>query len=346
MQRQLLKIADKVPDEILLTLLKSFAQLLSHEPATKAPFIRAFAKIRDEKQFSAIVEEDEEQLKYYESSNSEEENECTFNYKVSTQQIIYNVGENNQEKEVLPTSEENNNQEVFEEIFRDLESDTIENIDEGIEMEMPKLLPSDEVANENTSEQTKENEEFENEAELIEEIVETPIEEIIVEEEEEIILEPIPQEAPMVSLDDIEREIQEMQNFLLFKGIKPDKKIKKASTENESKEKELDDSMNIEDAYKLDVCIKLKNRHGDSHHKHKKHHHSKYLRSENYQEEIIDSGPIFDPAVPNTQEDFMKVKSGSGRIDRKKEKAQALDVCWEKLCSSDKKLYRLFNVIL
>lgn len=331
MQRQLLQIADKVPDDIMLTLLKSFAQILSREPepAVRTPFIRAFAKkIRDdgtEKQFSAIAEEDEEQLKHYEG-----ENECSFSYKVSTN-FPCAVGETDSENEIERPAIGVDSDLSNESAVEDCLGENSENIDEGIELEMPPLLPSDDT--EATFEALVAEEDQASEE------VEAPIEVEVVEvEEPKVYPEPIPTETPKVSLDDIERELEEMQKFLSNKGIKPEKKAEKLTPVPEIVQEpiiqEIQDSRNIEDAYKIDVCINLKNR-DDSQ---QKHHHSKYSRSENYKEEIFDAEPIFDPTVPNTEEDFMKVKSV---VDKKKQqKFQALDMKWQNLCDNSKRLYR------
>lgn len=342
MQRQLLQIADKIPDDIALTILKSFARLLSREPepAPKTPFIRAFAKINDtiDKSFSAIAEEDEEQLKHYESSNSEGENECTFNYKVtaSSQQIVFGDEERpyDTDNEIVPAER----------------GGSAENFDEGIEMEMPKLLPADRDAEETI--QVTDEEKLFDEIDLAEaaadnleepeEIIQEAIEEIIEVEAPPIIREPTPTEAPKVSLDDIEREIEEMQRFLFTKGVKPEKKIVETVDGNTTEfiNHGLGDSQNIEDAYQLDFCVKLPNRSDDDSENNQRHYHNKYLLSENYKEEITEDGPIFDPAVPNTPEDFMKVKSGSQQFDRKKQKVQALDMSWSHAMETQRKLYR------
>lgn len=364
MQRQLLQIADKIPDDITLVLLKSFAQILSREPepAPKSPFIRAFAKIRDDlitrNQFTAIAEESEEQL----NGNSENENECTFNYKVttSTEEVVYSVGNTDEAKEEQSVAIEDVSDEnilEFDEIEienAEIENDeNLENSDEGIEMEMPKLLPADEITNEeevvNIFEQDISVEDEHPDPEFA--IKKTTIDEVInsleiasdefseQSEEEKIPVADvtIPAEPPKVSLDDIEREIEEMQKFLMCKGIGPNKKNRSDAVPEQRTE-------NIEDAYKMDVCLKLKNKKTDGFlkdHSQKKHHHSKYMRSENYKEEILKDGPIFDPTIPNTVEDFMKEKSVSEKIYRKKQKVQALDVSWQKLCENQKKLYKL-----
>lgn len=371
MQRQLLQVSEKIPDDIMLTLLKSFAQILIREPepVQKTPFIRAFAKIRDdniETQFSAIVEEDEDQLKDYESGNSEGENDCTFNYKVTTttEEIAYSVGENDQNQVDVSQSapiengaeNESSNEDPSSLLNGTETSGNEENIDEGIEVEMPKLLPADESSAEVESEaeisvsqeQTIANQQNLNNEDYIDscdfENVETQNYESIDDRMEvvDILLieeEPIPIEPPKVSLDDIQREIQEMQMFLLRKGVVPGKKNKSDDKESNGNVNDVD-SRNVEDAYKVDVCIKLKNRNGDSqkHNSHKKHHHSKYNRSENYKEEITKAGPIFDPSIPNTELDFMKVKSE--RTHKKQQKVQALDCQWQNLCENQKKLYK------
>lgn len=340
MQRQLLQIADKIPDDIALTILKSFARLLSREPepAPKTPFIRAFAKINDtiDKSFSAIAEEDEEQLKHYESSNSEGENECTFNYKVTAQQIVF--------------AEEDRPYDTDNEIVPAERVGSAENFDEGIEMEMPKLLPADADA-EDTIQVTDEEKLFDeidlaeataDNLEEPEDIIQEAIEKIIEVEAPPIIREPTPTEAPKVSLDDIEREIEEMQRFLFAKGVKPEKKVVETVDGNTAEfiNHGLEDSQNIEDAYQLDFCVKLRNRSDDDSENNQRHYHNKYLLSENYKEEITEDGPIFDPDVPNTPEDFMKVKSGPQQFDRKKQKVQALDMSWQNAMETQRKLYR------
>jgi len=219
-------------------------------------------------------------------------------------------------------------------------------------MEMPKLLPADNLTNEeevvNIFDQdvSVENENPDPEF-IIEKVADDEVinsSEIASDEfseqseEEKIPSAEIPAEPPKVSLDDIEREIEEMQNFLICKGIGPNKKNR-----SDAVPERLNGTENIEDAYKMDVCFKLKNKKTDGSlkdHSQKKHHHSKYMRSENYKEEILKDGPIFDPTIPNTVEDFMKEKSVSEKIYRKKQKVQALDVSWQKLCENQKKLYK------
>lgn len=358
MQRQLLQIADKIPDDIVLTLLKSFAKILSREPepAPRTPFLRAFAKIRDDdKQFSVHSEDEENLVRDYDSGNEVE----TFSFKVTTRtaETVYSVGSNIADGEQMATIDESieaealtdqqNGQEIIPSIDNNLET-----IDEGIEVEMPALLPADEASadeafeqivdgqneivnggaveeptGENISEETANEDEASTEPPPVEEPVELQPEEVVEPEE------PIPTEIEKVSLDDIQREIQEMQAFLMQKGVSPGKKNKKDGTVEEVANQ---DPTTIEDAYKVDVCIKLKNKN----HSHKKHHHSKYTRSENYKEEIIKDGPIFDPAVPNTQEDFMKVKSVSEKIHKKKQKVQPLDVSWQNLVENQKRNYK------
>ena len=370
MQKQLLLIADKIPDEITLTLLKSFAQILSREPepALRTPFIRAFAKIRDdsiEKQFSSIVEENEDQLKDYESEEPEKENECSFNFKITpiTEEVVYSVGniDENVDQEVsaediIETESLNNeDQALLGEIEIEENDENFENI-EGIEVEMPKLIPADNKnydVQENESGKIQVN--FEEKKEISEpenlltkdlikderEISETSSDEHSYIEQEAISLTEEPVEPPKVSLDDIEREIQEMQMFLLGKGIKFEMKNQSADGNTEKQPKE--ETKSTEDAYNLNVCLKLKNSKDGSQkdHTQKRHHHSKYMRSENYKEEIVEDNPvIFDPTVPNTIEDFMKVKSVSERIHRKKEKKNPLDVSWQNLCENQKKLYK------
>lgn len=355
MQRQLLQIADKIPDDVMLTLLKSFAKILSRdpEPSPRTPFIRAFTKIRDDgidKSFYVIAEENEEQLKDYEGGSSD--NECSFNYKVTTktQNVVYDAGNDdrcydsaNEVVENVAFSSEN------EEIF-----------DEGIELEMPPLLPADEDF-EKLVDQVNENRDGQERSDVENEIIEAEFQDVdltedlpeIVEEPEEVpepepIIEPEPTEAPKVSLDDIQREISEMQNFLRFKGVgvqserQPTPKVVRdySSNSTEPVNHEVLNSTNIEDAYNLDVCISLKNRELQSHRSHKKHHHDKYKLIENYKEEIIEERPIFDPTVPNTVEDFMKVKIVSEKPYKIQTKAQSWDASWQNLCENQKHLYR------
>lgn len=353
MQRQLLLIAEKIPDDIMLTLLKCFAKISSREPEPKPkiPFLRAFAKISEDnsiKPGSPFRDRD------YESGNSEAENDCSFSYKMST----------TTEEISFPTqSEEQSGTEMAE--TSDAEAgQALENIDEGIEVEMPKLLEPPEEFADLDEPQASENVEVqfddivegeaiadgeiiadseeqqisaETEA-IVEEPIEEPIEEVVID------YEPVPTEPPTVSLDDIEREIQEMQTFLLYKGVKPEKTKKPEENEKQQEAEQVieqpKDVRDIEDAFKVDVCIKLKSRHGDSHKHHKKHHHSKYLSSEDYREIITNEGPIIDPTIPNTTEDFMKVKSMPEKMSKKKQKIQALDVSWQNLCENQKRLYK------
>ena len=357
MQRQLLQIADKIPDDIMLTLLKSFARILSREPepaAKPAPFIRAFARIRDDGTFAS---QDEDLVKDYDSGNEVE----TFNFKVTTntEEVVYSIGENESQK-LASIEEVSENEPANGEIIQNGDEapeipENSENIDEGIELEMPKLLTMDEFLNESIMNQGAATEDdptaafndiVENSEENAPQEVIFDEEQILVEEEPVIDQEPIPEEPPKVSLDDIQREIEEMQFFLKKKGLDGEKKKKKKVEEEKIEENANEtDLKNIEDAYQVDVCIKLnKNREHKEHkhhHHHKKHHHSKYMKSENYKEEIIDDGPIFDPTVPNTQEDFLKVKSVHDKQHKKPKKGtQAYDVSWQNIMESQKKHYK------
>lgn len=358
MQRQLLQIADKIPDDIMLTLLKCFAKILSREPEPAprpAPFIRAFARIRDDGTFAA---EDEDFVRDYDSGNEVETFDTKANLK--TEENIVAVSENDGQKlasieEVAENAEnEPTNGEIIQNGDEPQElSENSENIDEGIELEMPKLLADDatidaiveqEAGNVDSTEAFDEiAENSEENVEKSEEIPQEIIEEepVPVEEEPVIEEEPIPEEPPKVSLDDIQREIEEMQFFLKKKGLDGEKKKKR---EEQPEEVVVEtDPKNIEDAYQVDVCIKLnKNReHKEHKHHHKKHHHSKYIKSENYKEEIIDAGPIFDPTVPNTQEDFLKVKSIQEKQHKKPKKGtQAYDVSWQNVLETQKKHYK------
>lgn len=356
MQRQLLQIADKIPDDVMLTLLKSFAKIISRdpEPLPRTPFIRAFTKIRDDgivKSFYAIAEENEEQLKDYEGGSAD--TECSFNYKVTTttQNVVYEVGNDDRcydsANEVIENGTTSSD---IEEIF--------ENSDEGIELEMPPLLPADDSTNdfEKLVDQVEEN--CEGQERLENEVAETQFEdvdltenplEVIGEPEEpelELIIEPEATEAPKVSLDDIQREISEMQNFLRFKGVgvesekRPAPTIVRDYTSNSTEpvNHEILNSENIGDAYNLDVCLSLKTRDSQKDRSHKKHHHDKYKLSENF-DEIIQEGSHFDLTAPNTAEDFMKVKSVSDKTSRKKQKAQSWDASWQNLCEKQKHLY-------
>jgi hypothetical protein len=116
---------------------------------------------------------------------------------------------------------------------------------------------------------------------------------------------------------------------------------------------EIRDSKKIEDAFKVDVCLNLKKKREDkkdeSHSHHRHHHHKKHSKSKailaNYlneagKEYLPKSSPIFDPAVPNTPEDFMKEKCVSEKINKKKQKIKNLDVNWQRLVDSQKKVYK------
>lgn len=330
MQRQLLQIADKIPDDIMLTLLKCFAKISSLEPEpAKIPFIRAFTKRQD----SPFV-----------SSESEAENECTFNLKLnpSSQEVSLGIGSNenqdddqtiNQQQNV--TDEENAAASQTPPVDSTEEaplSDAIENVDEGIDVEIPKVSSDDEATAEEQFDELNDEQENKNEVES---------EEIYEYEESlpEIDDEPIPEEPPKVSLDDIERELQQMQAFLSNKGLDKDKKrlleeeeelrrqrelAEKAKEEEIAHQQKLKELNDIEDAYVFDVCVKLKNRDEKE----------KYRLSENYREEVINEGPIFDPNVPNTIEDFMRAKTYNGN------KKKIFDMSWQNLCENQKKVYK------
>lgn len=387
MQRQLLDIADRIPNDILLNLLKSFAQILTREPepAPRTPFIRAFAKIRDDnaqKQFSAIIEEDEDnhviphEENLYVAFNGndfdEDSNECSFNYKVAnvvTQEVIYSMNGNEHERsddqestsaDAAIVDSNSNNEEttngdqmddnrVDNEAAVDVEENSlnenqhdamIENgeessgsdaIDEGIEVEMPKLMESDDASGDATHDVESAFEEINGNVETsnIAAAAENGNDEIMND------FEPIQK----VSLDDIQREIQEMQMFIRHKNVQ---EAKAAATVNH----EIRNSKNIvEDAYKVDVCVNLKKKHEKSgEHQHKKHSKSKTIVA-NYlngkaKEYLPKERPLFDPNVPNTPEDFMKEKSVTEQIKKKRQKIKNLDVNWQKLVDGQKKVYK------
>lgn len=343
MQRQLLQIADKIPDEYMLTLLKCFAKILSREPepAPKTPFLRAFAKISEDNSIQPYTLTRRER-EGYESGEYTSEGENEYSYERKPQ---VNGAETYEEKFDAETTEE-----------MKLETSTTEVNDEEVDASMPKLLEPSEEPIENICEQEETQKDFEEQFEnLIDQencdnnqdvVVENQpaevpqIEEIVEEIEEEIIIdyEPIPTEPPTVSLDDINREIQDMQNFLFCKGIKPEKIVIE-----EEKEKETEQNIeppkeaikNIEDSYKVDVCIKLKNRKDESHKTSKKHSHGKHMRKEVDREEILNNEPIIITPTSNTFEDVSNTK-----MSKKKQKVQALDVSWQNLCENQKRLYK------
>lgn len=395
MQRQLLDIADRIPNDILLNLLKSFAQILTREPepTPRTPFIRAFAKIRDDsaqKQFSAIIEEDEDnhviphEENFYVAFNGndfsdgdDDRNECSFNYKVAnvvTQEVIYSMNGNEHEQSddqestsaaaAIVDSNSNNEEtngdqmndnrvdneaavDVEENLLNENQHDAmIENgeessgsgsdaIDEGIEVEMPKLMESDDTSSDvATREVESAFEEINGHVETAAAENENGIDEIMSEEKPQDDFEPIQK----VSLDDIQREIQEMQMFIRHKNVQE----ARAAIVNH----EIRNSKNIiEDAFKVDVCLNLKKKHEKSgEHQHKKHSKSKAIVA-NYlngkaKEYLPKERPLFDPAVPNTPEDFMKEKSVTEQIKKKKQKIKNLDVNWQKLVDSQKKVYK------
>lgn len=199
------------------------------EPTPKSPFIRAFAKIRDDsidKQFSAILEVDEDLLSEngehnISDTNSENSNECTFNYKVSnvvTQEIVYSMGANDDEGQEIADHARNQQASDSEGDQQFNGNDCNENgeviqngndvdthNDEGIEMEMPNLEHS-----ENSEESSEIPEDI-----SVDEIVEAPPSPP--RNTPSPVIEPIMPEK--VSLDDIQRELYEMQLFLMHKGL-------------------------------------------------------------------------------------------------------------------------------
>lgn len=380
MQRQLLQISDRIPDDILLTLLKCFAQILSREPEQSSqscgPFIRAFAKIREddaEKQFNAIIEEDEDQSKK-DVAYSSDENECTFNYKVGnvvTQEVVYSMGngsadenfamssgayENGHsshddhemphlvdpEEEIKQKEAEAAVEEKFEEISNETENvEVISGDSEIISEESVEVVDNIEPSTENLENSESFNDSqidvtiIDSEQPQIDENVQQQEEVVTIEEEK--IEEPQPQEEvpvlPMqtVSLDDIQREIQEMQMFLFNKGIVPEQKVKSHHIHRKLKK--------LEDSFKVDFCVDLKKRTGERASKSKAIL-ANYLNDHPHGKHKEKRTPIFDPAVPNTPEDFLKEKSVSEKINKKKQKIKNLDVSWQKLCDGQKKVYK------
>lgn len=371
MQRQLLQISDRIPDDILLTLLKCFAQILSREPEESAPvsgpFIRAFCA-RDEN-----VEEQKQNGE--EVNNSEDDNECTFNYKVSnvvTQEVVYSMGEGsgtsgNQEENlphddhempelVDPDVEHHVNledaavEEKFEEIVKENENVEEAAVEEQLEntenqdTQEEAIAENVEAENPENSEPAEqeqiENQPSDSEQPQIDEASQPEEEKVEVQEEK--VEEPQPQEErpvmPMqtVSLDDIQREIHEMQMFLFNKGMVPEQKVKSHHIHKKLKK--------LEDSFKVDFCVNLKKRGPGERSSRSKailanyvndQHHGKHSKAEKEKRT-----PIFDPNVPNTPEDFLKEKSVSEKINKKKQKIKHLDVSWQKLCDSQKKVYK------
>lgn len=381
MQRQLLQIADRIPDDILLTLLKCFAQILTREPEPSSqvcgPFIRAFTKLRDdgvEKQFQAIIEEDEDQFKDDKNAlQNDGDQECTFNYKIGnivTQEVIFSMGNNendanvngeiiengqsshdnyhempnlvepdaemklHEEEEKKASDESKINEEEIEEKFEEI-SKEVENIPEISEQ------PEDSTAQEPTNDTTDDSEKPQ--------IDEQPIQEEA-EQQEQPQVEEEPQQPeqkeerpviPMekVTLDDIQREIHEMQMFLFNKGIAPE--IKNNSITRNGIVKK---AKKVDDTYKVDVCIPLKK--GEKKSKSKAilsnyvndGHHGKHSKAD--KENHKARKHIFDPTVPNTPEDFLKEKSVTEKIKKQKQNIKHLDVSWQKLCDSQRKVYR------
>ncbi|XP_070492473.1 probable E3 ubiquitin-protein ligase bre1 isoform X2 [Chironomus tepperi] len=367
MQRQLLQIADRIPDDILLTLLKCFAQILTREPEPSTqvcgPFIRAFTKLRDdgvEKQFQAIIEEDEDQFKDDKNAQQNDgDQECTFNYKIGnvvTQEVIFSMGDANVNGDVEPDvemkleqeeeskiSEENKiNEEQIEEKFEEISKEA-----ESSPAEIPvnPEEPKDSNEQEPTNDTTDDSEKPQIDEQPIEQEPEQQQEQPQVEEEQP---QPeVKEERPVipmekVTLDDIQREIHEMQMFLFNKGIAPEIKNNMITRNGIVKKPKKPD-----DAYKVDVCINLnKNKSGEKKSK------SKEILS-NYLKDGKDAKAekenqkarrhIFDPSVPNTPEDFMKEKSVTEKIKKQKQNIKHLDVSWQKLCDSQRKVYRHSN---
>lgn len=379
MQRQLLQIADRIPDDILLTLLKCFAQILTREPEPSSqvcgPFIRAFTKIRDdgvEKQFQAIVEEDENQFKDDKNDlQNDGDQECTFNYKIGnivTQEVVFSMGsndnangdENGQSSHddyhempnlVEPDEEmklhEADDSKISEEIK--INEEQIEEKFEEIskEAEEAPVTPDDQTDN-NAQEPTTNDTTDDSEKPQIDD---QPTQEEAEQQEQPQVEEEPPQpeekeERPVipmekVTLDDIQREIHEMQMFLFNKGIAPEIKTNSITRNGIVKKQKK-----IDDAYKVDVCINLnKKKAGEKKSKSKTilsnyvdGHHGKHSKADKENQKA--RRHIFDPSVPNTPEDFLKEKSVTEKIKKQKQNIKHLDVSWQKLCDSQKKVYR------
>lgn len=345
MQRQLLQIADKIPDDIMLTLLKCFAKISSVEPAPapKVPFIRAFTRRQDSPFLSSSSS----------GEQSEAENECTFSLKLnssSTQEVSVSI-ESNEDDQTINQQPESQAEEVSETppdssdsaqlaVDEDETAAAAENnVDEGIEIEneIPKVSSDDEASAE------EQFADISNEQQIATASASEPEEEVYEESLPEIDDEPIPEEVPKVSLDDIERELQQMQAFLSFKGLDKEKLLheheelnrqrelaaKRAKEEEDARIAKLEELARIGDTYQLDVCLQLKQKEPSSG--------EKYKRAENYREEVIEQAPIFDPNVPNTIEDFMRSKSYSSECTNKK---KIFDMSWQNLCENQRKVYR------
>lgn len=338
MQRQLLQIADKIPDDIMLTLLKCFAKISSVQPAAKpkVPFIRAFTRRQDSPYLSGGSS----------GEQSEAENECTFNLKLnasSTQEVSVSIESNEDDDQTVNQQQPESQAEVSETppVDEDDAAAAENNVDEGIEIEneIPKVSSDDEASADEQFAEISQKDELE----PIDPIVEASEPEEEYEESlPEIDDEPIPEEPPKVSLDDIERELQQMQSFLMFKGIDSEKlqreqeELKRqrelaekaaALEEEKRKQQQLAELAVIEDTYQIDVCVQLKNRELNEQQKSNKY--------ETYREELINEGPIIDPTVPNTKEDFMQYKTYGGGNKKK-----IFDMSWQNLCENPKKTYR------
>lgn len=351
MQRQLLQIADKIPDDITLTLLKCFAKISSVEPAPapKVPFIRAFTRRQDSPYFSNSSSSGE---------LSEAENECTFSLKLgdsSAQEVSVSIESNEDDQTINqaevsatpPPIDEMNCVEAFVDDEAAAAAAAENNVDEGIEIEseIPKVSSDDEAAAEEQFAELNKDSLSADEQQQIASASE-PEEEIYEESEPEIDDEPIPEEVPKVSLDDIERELQQMQAFLSFKGLDKEKLLREheelnrqrelaakvAKEEEDQRIARLEELARIGDTYQLDFCLPLNKREQSATDEGQK-----YQRAENYRDEVIEQGPIFDPNVPNTIEDFMKTKSFANETGNKK---KIFDMSWQNLCENQRKVYR------
>ncbi|CAG9801223.1 unnamed protein product [Chironomus riparius] len=386
MQRQLLQIADRIPDDILLTLLKCFAQILTREPEPSSqvcgPFIRAFTKLRDdgvEKQIESIVEENEDHLKDDKNAlQNDGDQECTFNYKIGnviTQEVVFSMGDNDlreanangdgeiyengqsshenyhempnlvepDEEMKLHQEEENkiNEQQVeekFEEISKEAEDIPInpeESNNDAQELQEPTIETTDDSEKPQIDEQPIQEEIEQQEQPQVEEEPPQP------EQKEEVPV--IPMEK--VTLDDIQREIHEMQIFLFKKGIAPEIRNNSITRNGIVKKQKK-----VDDAYKVDVCLSLNNKKsGEKKSKSKEilssylkdGHHGKHSKADKENQKA--RRHIFDPSVPNTPEDFMKEKSVTEKIKKQKQNIKHLDLSWQKLCDSQRKVYRHSN---
>ncbi|CAO1314802.1 unnamed protein product [Diamesa tonsa] len=328
MQLQLLSMAESIPVDLLSTILTAMSETIyrnSVQNMFKDSEQDMFKDMKKddsvEKQFSAILEEEEDEHVIEEPIKSEEVDENSSNYEVHTtvQETTYSSEEDDKLKEFiqneLAAEESENTLNNDKSIDEQSSVDSTEAIVEYDKIKEPEVIENVPIIQE-VLESYKKNA-AEQEAMIQEALIEKIVQEEIVEDEETVIDE-IPNEIPIEeSLIEI-NEPNEITVELTFPNS------------NETNKDVMEDSMSS--SYTSDLSDKVTD--------------VVFL-----QPKIKDNVDFYENYELNftknieSANDFMKNKSINQRLFNQ-QKVKTLDQSWQQLCENQKKVYKNTNTHL